>query len=230
MSQKNLQKVDFTEATERVTRNIDCRNSESNTKRFEGNEIVNSETELAAIRSILKENDSWMKQGRSSNHSCKREGSSSAGSRRSSENSFAFNTKRSSRFENIEMELEEEIKEELNMKISKRDLEAIEEDAVKEVENIINSIDDELEQESTRSSRANSIQGSEGRSRQNSLQSSEGRSRQNSLQGSEGRSRQNSMQDSEGCSRQNSWQGSEREKNDPGRNVNDGEGKYGTSL
>ena len=207
MSQKNLQKVDFTEATERVTRNIDCRNSESNSKRFEGkNEIVNSETELSAIRSILKENDSWMKQGRSSNHSCKREGSSSAGSRHSSETSFAFNTKRSSRFENIEMELEEEIKEELNMKISKRDLEAIEEDAVKEVENIINSIDDELEQESTRSSRANSIQGSEGRSRQNSLQSSEMRSRQNSLQGSEA------------------------EKNDPNRNVNDGEGKYEASL
>lgn len=162
ISQKNLPKVDFTQTTERVTRDLDCRNFEGTNKRSESNEMFNSETELAAIRSILKENDFWMKQGKSSNHSDKREGSPTTGSRRSSEHMLAFNRKRSSRFENIEVEIEEEIKEELNMKISKRDLEAIEEDAVKEVENIISNIDDELEQESDKSSKQNSLQGSEG--------------------------------------------------------------------
>ena len=63
-----------------------------------------------------------------------------------SDSSPAFSVKRSSRFEYMDPEEEEEPQEELTRMLSRRELEAIKEDAVNEVAMIIESINAELEE------------------------------------------------------------------------------------
>ena len=111
--------------------------------------IANSDESMTEISSSSKEVSSVSKSGNLQGYggACSGETHDSYKELRrlSSENGAAFCTKRSSRFEYVEPEEDEELQEELRKLMSKRELEAIQEDAVKEVATIIDNIDAELE-------------------------------------------------------------------------------------